>query len=697
MSSAPALLRTRGLTKRYPAVTAVDGLDVEVPAGRVGLVGANGAGKTTLFRMMLGVSHPTSGSLEVCGIDVAKDPIGVRSLLGYMPEHDCLPLDQTAADVVSTFGELSGLPARAARQRASDVLDLVGLDEARFRPVGGFSTGMRQRTKLAQALVADPELVLLDEPTAGLDPLGREEMLDLVARLGGLGISVLLATHLLDDVQQVCDHVIMLDGGRLVVSGSTSGLLERTGVLTVDVGPDRDGLVALLADRGPPGGGRHRAPWRCRSQGDDDIDRVRDAVADLGLPLHRMTTRLTSLDDVFLDKATHQVVGADGRRRLRPGVPRLRGRAGRAVSRPGRAVPRVDPPGPRHPPAVATEGRPGDPARPSPPCRPSCSSGVGYVTRDTIASDFEWITYREYVGVSSYLLVFVALTAPDIMCPDRRQRVLPVLFARPLTGADYVIAKVGGDVRDRVRVLVPPPGGALRRPDAGERATAPSATPRDNAEVHLAGAGRGEPCCRSTTRRSAWRSRRSPRGGSSPARTIIGLLLVSSHREQRARRAAREPPATSRAARGDHRRVHDPHRGRRGDRGPERRGGLVRRRRRVAIDARARPPAALFNLLTLPLVVRDLVFLGEVEDGPRAVGARQRWAVRAARVRGRADRRASSSSSVATTRSSDDGSRHPPPRPRPRPRPSTPPSSPTPRWSRTTCRCGSARRWRCPS
>ena len=284
MSSAPVLLRTRGLTKRYPAVTAVDDLDVEVPAGRVGLVGANGAGKTTLFRMMLGVSHPTEGSLEVCGIDVAQDPIGVRSLLGYMPEHDCLPLDQTAADIVSTFGELSGLPARAARQRASDVLDLVGLDEARFRPVGGFSTGMRQRTKLAQALVADPELVLLDEPTAGLDPLGREEMLDLVARLGGLGISVLLATHLLDDVQQVCDHVIMLDGGKLVVSGSTSGLLERTGVLTVDVGTERDGLVALLGDARPRGRGRTASTVDVQVQGDDDIDRVRDAIADLGLP-----------------------------------------------------------------------------------------------------------------------------------------------------------------------------------------------------------------------------------------------------------------------------------------------------------------------------------------------------------------------------------------------------------------------------
>src|SRR4029078_3717364 len=118
----------------------------------------------TMFRLLLGLSRPTEGAIEVCGINVAADPIEVRSRLGYMPEHDCLPLEQTAADVVSPFGELSGLPARAARQRASDILDLVGLDEARFRPIGGFSTGMRQRTKPAQALVADPQLVRLHEP-----------------------------------------------------------------------------------------------------------------------------------------------------------------------------------------------------------------------------------------------------------------------------------------------------------------------------------------------------------------------------------------------------------------------------------------------------------------------------------------------------------------------------------------------------
>jgi ABC-2 type transport system ATP-binding protein len=294
------LLRTSGLTKRYRGgVVAVDGLTVEVPRGLVGLVGANGAGKTTLFRLLLGLTHPTEGSVEVCGHNVATDPVGARSRLGYMPEHECLPLDQTAADVVSMLGEISGLPPRAARQRGSEVLDLVGLDEARFRSVGGFSTGMRQRVKLAQALVADPELALLDEPTAGLDPTGREEMLALVARLGSFGISVLLATHLLDDVAQVCDHVVMLDAGHLVVAGTTDSLLERTGTVTVDVGEGAAALAGALGDRGVPAAvieGLVEVTVRA----DDDLDAIRDTVAALGLPLHRLSSRAGSLDEAFL-------------------------------------------------------------------------------------------------------------------------------------------------------------------------------------------------------------------------------------------------------------------------------------------------------------------------------------------------------------------------------------------------------------
>jgi ABC-2 type transport system ATP-binding protein len=296
---ASSLLRIDGLTKKYPGVTALDDLTIDVPRGLVGLVGANGAGKTTMFRLLLGISKPTEGRIEVCGVDVGVDPIEVRSRLGYMPEHDCLPLDQTAADVVSTFGELSGLPARAARQRASDILDLVGLDEARFRPISGFSTGMRQRTKLAQALVGDPELVLLDEPTAGLDPLGREEMLLLVARLGSFGISVLMATHLLDDVQQVCQHVVMIDSGRLVVSGATDSLLERTGFVTLDVGPRGEELVASLSQIGVSAVAADGLV-EVTVDGEHHMDTLRDVISDLGLPLYRLTTRLTSLDEVFL-------------------------------------------------------------------------------------------------------------------------------------------------------------------------------------------------------------------------------------------------------------------------------------------------------------------------------------------------------------------------------------------------------------
>jgi len=291
------LLSAEHLHKAFGPVRAVDDLDVALDPGVIGLVGANGAGKTTLFKIVLGLTRPDSGTVVVEGIDVTEDPIGVRSIVGYMPEHDCLPTDQSAADVVATLGEIAGLPARAARQRASDVLDLVGLDEARFRPIEGFSTGMRQRVKLAQAIVADPTLVLLDEPTAGLDPQGRHEMLALVRRLGTFGISVIMATHLLDDVQTTCDHVVMLDAGRLVAAGPTAELLETTGVVRVDVGGRGPELVSALtrpATLLPDG------TVEVDVAGDEDLDGIVAAVAAAGLPLHGLTSQRASLDELFL-------------------------------------------------------------------------------------------------------------------------------------------------------------------------------------------------------------------------------------------------------------------------------------------------------------------------------------------------------------------------------------------------------------
>ena len=304
MADAAPLLATRGLTLTYPGgTTALDDLTIDVPRGSVGLVGANGAGKTTLLRLALGLLRPTAGEIDVVGRSVAHDPVGVRGRLGFMPEHDCLPLDQTAADAVSSLGEVAGLSPRVARQRASEVLDLVGLDEARFRPIGGFSTGMRQRTKLAQAIVADPELVLLDEPTAGLDPLGREEMLTLVGRLSAFGISVLVATHLLDDVQRVCQSVVMIDGGKLLHSGPTEALLQRTGSVRVELDDRAHELADRLAALGLPAQAIDDATLDVGDDRLEALDAVRDVVDDLGLSLHALTSRRHSLDELFTEAA----------------------------------------------------------------------------------------------------------------------------------------------------------------------------------------------------------------------------------------------------------------------------------------------------------------------------------------------------------------------------------------------------------
>ena len=186
------LLSAVAVTKRYPGVTALDSLTLELNSGIIGLVGANGAGKSTFIRILLGLLAPTSGSVEVLGINALTHPLEVRKLIGYLPEHDCLPIDVSAADFVTHMGRMSGLPASAARERAAETLRHVGLHEERYRLIGSYSTGMKQRVKLAQALTHDPKLLLLDEPTNGLDPEGREEMLGLVERTGrGPGIAMM--------------------------------------------------------------------------------------------------------------------------------------------------------------------------------------------------------------------------------------------------------------------------------------------------------------------------------------------------------------------------------------------------------------------------------------------------------------------------------------------------------------------------
>ena len=187
-----SLIETDDLVKRYPGVTALDSLTLQVEPGIIGLVGPNGAGKSTLIKLLLGLIAPSSGRAEVFGLDAARESLRIRELVGYLPEHDCLPGDISASSFVVHMARMSGIPASAARERAAETLRHVGLFEERYRPMSGYSTGMKQRVKLAQSLVHDPRLLFLDEPTNGLDPQGREEMLDLVERTGGeFGVSIM--------------------------------------------------------------------------------------------------------------------------------------------------------------------------------------------------------------------------------------------------------------------------------------------------------------------------------------------------------------------------------------------------------------------------------------------------------------------------------------------------------------------------
>ena len=297
-----SLIATTALTKRYPGgVTALDGLTVEIEPGIVGLVGSNGAGKSTLLKILLGLLDATSGRATVFDLDVAHQGIKIRELVGYMPEHDCLPPDVSATDVVSHLATMSGLPRTAARERTAEVLRHVGLYEERYRAIGGYSTGMKQRVKLAQALVHDPRLLLLDEPTNGLDPAGRDEMLMLIRRTGTeFGMAVIVASHLLGEIERVCDHLVAIEGGKLLRSAPLGSFTERTGTLSVEVEEGQAALAARLVGQG----------LRAVIDGsavlidltdERPFDIVRDTVAELDLPLIRIEQRRHRLEDLFRD------------------------------------------------------------------------------------------------------------------------------------------------------------------------------------------------------------------------------------------------------------------------------------------------------------------------------------------------------------------------------------------------------------
>jgi len=298
-----AVIQTAALTKRYPgAVTALDALTVRVEPGITGLVGANGAGKSTLIKILLGLLQPTSGQARVLGGDCLRDAERIRTLTGYMPEHDCLPPDVTATEFVTHLGRMSGLPATAAKERAAESLRHVGLYEERYRQIGTYSTGMKQRVKLAQALVGDPRLLLLDEPTVGLDPAGRNSMLELISRIGAeFGISIVVASHLLGEIERICDHLVAIDSGRLLRADTMTSMTKASQVLLIEVDEGSDLLLAELGQRGLEPRAYQRA-LLVRLEDDGTYDTVRDAVADLGLPLNRLERRRRRVEELFRDE-----------------------------------------------------------------------------------------------------------------------------------------------------------------------------------------------------------------------------------------------------------------------------------------------------------------------------------------------------------------------------------------------------------
>jgi ABC-2 type transport system ATP-binding protein len=294
------VIEANGLSKQYPRVRALNELTLDVPAGAVGLLGPNGAGKSTLIKILLGFTAPSAGSVRVLGLDPSAAPLEIRQRVGYMPEVESHNPTLSAVDYVYLAARLTGLPHTDAMQRTHRVLNYVGLHDERYRKIGTYSTGMKQKVKFAQAIVHHPKLLLLDEPTTGLDPRAREEMLLLIRDIAhGKGIDVILSTHILHDVEVVCDHVVIMHQGALVVSDTLSALTAgAAGSYEVRIKGDRAAFLQSLKAEGVDGSlGEEEDDVRIGLP--DGTAPILRAAASSGVQIRRLSRPQTTLEDRF--------------------------------------------------------------------------------------------------------------------------------------------------------------------------------------------------------------------------------------------------------------------------------------------------------------------------------------------------------------------------------------------------------------
>jgi len=306
----PPVIETNGLVKRFGRFLALDGVDLRVEPGAIGLLGPNGAGKSTLLKCLLQLQPITAGQARLLGREVGTEGREIRKRIGYTPEQDCHIPGMLGCEYVTYCAQLCGLPFTVARQRAHEMLDFVGMGQERYRRVDTYSTGMKQRLKLAQAIVHDPEMVFLDEPTNGLDPRGQGQILELVRALWqDHGITVVLSSHLLHDVERVCEQIILLARGRVRVQDSLANLkARRRGAAEVVVADRQADVVRGFTGRG----------WACDllpnghvrvEHGAPDFGAVLAVLREVGVAPLELTPSPNVLEEMFV-QAVEEAHGA---------------------------------------------------------------------------------------------------------------------------------------------------------------------------------------------------------------------------------------------------------------------------------------------------------------------------------------------------------------------------------------------------